>query len=403
MLRRAPRMPVGWRTITFASVAMIMTVYGQTAGVSVFVDPLIEELDVSRSAISTVYSAASLIAAAMIPWVGGWIDRVGVRRATILIAGAFGLTVAGLAMTINVLWLAVGFFGIRLLGQGALSLASKTMVAIHFRAGLGRAVGITGAIAAVGMAIVPVVMAATIDAGGWRLAWLLGAASLWVVVTPVTLWALPRGADRLEREDEAEAAHAPTRWSRGMAMRTPMFWVITLGGASASLIITGLTFHQISILGQAGLSPTAAAANFLPQTVASVSAVAAVGVLSDRLPPRRLLISAMALLVLGVLLIPVLAVPLVPIAYAAALGAGLGSTQALEGALYVRYFGVHAIGAIRGAAFSVTVAAAALGPVLVGLAHELTGGYTAALVMLVLPLLVGAAAAVIRPPHGSGA
>lgn len=250
-------MPVGWRTITFASVAMIMTIYGQTAGVSVFVNPLIDELGIRRTEISTVYSAASLLAAATIPWIGQWIDQVGVRRSTIVIATLFGLVVIGLSFAMSVAWLAAGFFGIRLLGQGALSLASKTMVAIHFRAGLGRAVGITGAIAAVGMALVPVLLATVIETGGWRLAWLLGGASLWAVVIPVTLWALPKGADRPNEHSEAD--DVPTRWTRTMAMRTPIFWVITLGGASASLIITGLTFHQISILGAAGLSPTAAA------------------------------------------------------------------------------------------------------------------------------------------------
>lgn len=51
-------MPVCWRTITFASVAMIMIIYGQTAGVSVFVDPLIEELVLPVS----VGIAAALVA-----------------------------------------------------------------------------------------------------------------------------------------------------------------------------------------------------------------------------------------------------------------------------------------------------------------------------------------------------
>ena len=59
----------------------------------------------------------------------------------------------------------------------------------------------------------------------------------------------------------------------------------------------------------------------------------------------------------------------------------------------VRYFGVKAIGAIRGSAFAVTVAVAALGPVIVGLAYEWIGGYEAAIVMLVLPLTVAAGAA----------
>ena len=396
--RRPPA--AAWRIIAFSSVAMTMTVFGQTPGVSVFVDPVSRELGLTRSEISSVYSLATLVAALFLPWMGRRIDRHGVRQVALVVAGVFGLVVVGLAFAQGLAWVAVGFFGIRLLGQGTLSLAARTIVAIRFRSGLGRAVAISGAIAAVGMSIVPLALAALITASSWRATWILGGLSIWLVVIPLSHWFLRPGDDR-PIADEVHPAEptATDQWTRRRAVRSPIFWLVTLVGASVAMILTGLSFHQISILGEAGLSPTAAAANYVPQTIAAVAAITIVGPLSERIPARFLIVASMGLLAAGTGLVFVLALPWAPLAYAIALGGALGSSQALEGTLYPRFFGVRAIAAIRGAAFTITIAAAALGPVVVGLVHDATGTYeVAALLLIGIPIAIGVSALLIPEP-----
>lgn len=254
-----------WRVAAFAAMAMTMTVFGQTPGVSVFVDPIAHDLRLSRPEISTVYSVATLVAAIFMSRVGRRIDQHGVRRATLVIAVAFGLAILGLALAQGLAWLALGFLGIRLLGQGALSLAARTILAIRFRATLGRVVGITGVLAAIGVSLGPLALAGLIDALGWRETLVLGGVSVWLVVIPLTLWWLRPGDDR-RAVVPGDAAGDMEGWTREAALRTPMFWLLTLSGASVAGILTGLTFHQVSILGEVGLSAGQAAANFVPQT-----------------------------------------------------------------------------------------------------------------------------------------
>jgi hypothetical protein len=57
-------LPSASRIIAFSSIAGAMTVFGQTAGISVFIDSLIADLSVSRAEISTIYSALRLRPAA---------------------------------------------------------------------------------------------------------------------------------------------------------------------------------------------------------------------------------------------------------------------------------------------------------------------------------------------------
>lgn len=377
-----------------------MTIYGQTPGVAVFVNALTTDLGLDRAEVSAAYAVGTLGSAFLLPLVGRRMDLVGVRPMTLLIAAGFGLSLVILGTAQSVLWLIPGFIGIRLLGQGSLSLAGRNAVTLHFRVGLGRAVAIAGSAAAVLQSIMPFILAGAIASVGWRETWLAGALSVWIIVIPATLLLLPRG----DRSAVPAAAAVPVPgegrpWTRARAMRSRMFWLITLANAAGALILTGFAFLQLSVLGEAGLSSEAAAAMFIPLTIASVGFLAIVAPLAGRWSTRTIVAGASLPLLIAMLLVPFLGQPLVPVVYALAMGAGLGAGQVLDGILYPRHFGVHAIGAIRGAAFTVVASASAAGPVVVGFVHDLTGGYaTAALVLGLLPLAVIVAALLLREP-----
>ena len=385
--------------MAFSSIAGALTVFGQTAGISVFIDSLIADLAVSRAEISTVYSASSLVAAFAMPWIGRRIDQHGSRRVTLIVGALFGAAIVAMSQVGALIGLALGFFALRLLGQGALSLVSKVVVALRFRATLGRAVAVSGALTAVGLSLLPIVLSTSIEGLGWRETWIVSGIAVWVVVIPLTLWALPPGADRAMTAGRQLSDAPVDDWTRAHAVRTGMFWAITLTVAANSLVFTGLAFHQISILGEAGLSPTRAAANFLPQTVASVAALSLAGVLAHRLPGRAMMALSMALLALATLTLQFLEDSWITVVYALLLGSAAGTGFASEGVLYPRYFGVRAIASIRGLAFTVSVAAAAVGPILVGVTFQATGSYTvAAAVLMMMPIAVGILILVVRAP-----
>lgn len=392
-------LPSAARIIAFSSIAGAMTVFGQTAGISVFIDSLIADVSVSRAEISTVYSASSLVAACAMPWIGRRIDQHGSRRVTLTVGVLFGAAIMAMSQVGALIGLALGFFALRLLGQGALSLVSKVVVALRFRATLGRAVAVSGALTAVGLSLLPIVLSTGIEGLGWRETWFVSGIAVWVVVIPLTLWAIPPEADRAMAAGH-HASNAPVEdWTRAHAVRTGMFWAITLTVAANSLVFTGLAFHQISILGEAGLSPTRAAANFLPQTVASVAALSLTGGLAHRLPGRAMISVSMALLALATLTLQFLEDSWITVVYALLLGSAAGTGFASEGVLYPRYFGVKAIASIRGLAFTVSVAAAAVGPILVGVSYQATGSYAvAAAILMVIPIAVGILILVVRVP-----
>ena len=164
------------------------------------------------------------------------------------------------------------------------------------------------------------------------------------------------------------------------------------------LLSTALNFHQISMLGEAGLSATEAAVMFLPQVIGAAVAGVFFGYLADRLTGRVLIPIVMGLLTVSLLLTLTLAPGLTVFTYAVSLGAAGGATRTVSTTLLPRWFGLGHIGAIQGTSTLITVASTALGPVVFAVTRDAFGSYGVAAAWLALiPIGVGVAASMLRP------
>ena len=395
----------GWRIVVFAAIALALTGPGQTYGVSVFVDPMIEDLGISRTQMTTAYLIGTLVGALALPWIGQAIDRFGVRRTMAIIGALFGGLLIGMSLVSNIVGLTAGFIGIRMMGQGALNLTATTAVALWFTRKRGLAMGIVTAAGGVGMTLIPLLGERLIADMGWRNAWLIEGLAVWAIVLPIALLGIRnRPSDVGQYVDGDKATDAPPAevWgvTRKEALRSSFFWLVTAAVATISTITTAVVFHQIDLLGSRGLTPTEAAANFLPQTVATLIATLGIGALADRVSPRIVLVMSMGMMAGGLLLATAVTPGLLAIAFGMLIGASGGAMRVVEATELPRYFGTLHIGAIRGVVTSVGIAGAAVGPVLFSLGHDVTGNYTAVLLASVaLPLLVAFGALLVRLPH----
>ncbi|MGK5500116.1 MFS transporter [Streptomyces sp. URMC 125] len=401
----------GWRIVAYSALAMAMTAPGQTTGVSVFIDPLIADLGISRTAVSTAYLTGTLAGACAMPLVGKAIDRWGPRAVMAAVGAVFGAVLVALSSVSGIVGLTAGFVGIRMAGQGALSLVATTTVAYWFDRRRGLALGVTSAVGAAGISLAPLAIERLVSHAGWQRAWLVEGLAVWAIVIPLALLGIRNRPADVGQQVDGDPAPAgddpggePTGHSLRYAMRTGVFWAVAACLAASSMLSTGLNFHQIALLGERGLTPVEAAANFLPQTAAALLCTLAAGALLDRLPPKVVLVSAMAVLALATLSARYVEPGWTALGYGLLLGASGGLLRVVESAAYPRYFGTAHLGAIRGVAHTVTVAASAFGPLAVSLGHDLTGGYGTALLALVLiPAAAAVTVALVREPDRTGA
>ncbi|MCC3761945.1 MFS transporter [Glycomyces sp. TRM65418] len=401
----AQRRFAGPRMVVVATIALGLTAPGQTASISVFLDPMIAEIGVSRTAVSTAYMVGTLTGALALPWIGRAVDRYGTRTTMAVVATAFSLALVGLSFAQNIIGLGAGFIGIRMLGQGALGLCAATLVSRWYDKRRGTVLGLQGAIGGGIISISPVILERVIAATDWRTAMHLEAAAVALIVVPLAVLLVrnrPGDIGQFVDGDPANEHASTAEWgmTRGEAMRHPYFWVLVASVGTAGFFGTAIGFHQIALLGEQGLSATEAAANFLPQTIAGTLATLLLGYLVDRGRPRLLLAASMLGFALAVAWGTAVEPGWSALGFGLAIGAAGNALRSIESAMTPRLFGTAHIGSIRGVVASVTIAAVAFAPLLYSLFHDWTGSFRLVLWLSTLvPLAVMIAALVTPLPH----
>ncbi|MEM9465872.1 MAG: MFS transporter [Actinomycetota bacterium] len=394
----------GWRILALATIAMGLTGPGQTIGVSVFIDHFADDLDLSKNAISAGYAIGTLCGSLTLPTVGRWIDRYGVRRAMTVIASLFALGLTYMSGVQGIVTLTIGFFFIRMLGQGSLSLVSTVTISRWFDRRRGVALGIAMTVSSALMALVPVVLSFVIDGVGWRSAWLIASGTIAVVVIPLAWFGIidrPASVGQFpDGRPPTEAEQTNEEWGveRSEAIRTRAFWILALATSLASMLVTALNFHQIALLGESGFSETEAAIMFLPQVLGTSMGSPGMGIALDRLGTRYAPAVTLVTLTGSLLLAGWVSSTAGVIAYAVWLGLQSGMVRTLGAALLPAWFGTRNLGAIQGAMTFIGVLASAAGPIAFALTESATDSFrTSATLWALVPLTAAFFALSKRP------
>ncbi len=375
----------GWRVLGLATAALILTTPGQTIGVSSFIDHMIEDLDVSRSVISAAYLIGTLTAASVMPAVGRWIDRRGVSHAMTVVGCAFAVAIAFTGFAQNIWMAGLAFVGLRMFGQGSLSLIGDTSISLWFQERRGRAFAIAMTVSTGLMSLSPLLFTSLIAEVGWRKSWWIAAAAIALTVVPMgrflmidrpsSIGQVPDGIEGITAENFV----AQKSFSVGAAMRTGGFWSLISIAALASALSTALTFHNVSVMAEGGLSEAQAASVFVPLSIGAVITSFSVGWLTDKVS-SRLLIPLPPLAFAAAAVLATQAAPgFMSLLYGLIIGIAGGAVRALTSALYPKWFGTNHIGAIKGVAQTASVASSAVGPLLLSVGNDIADGYHPAL------------------------
>jgi sugar phosphate permease len=267
--------------------------------------------------------------------------------------------------------------------------------------------------ALIGRAGFPVLINTLLTLYGWRGAYALLGGLLIVGMAPLG-WLLVRnypeayglwtdGEPPSVRKTEAQLtpSWSAEHWTLAEVMRAPVFWILSSGFASMSMLSTGLTFHIVSLYVDNGLTPTIAASAFVPIALTSAVVQLGSGVLVDRVPARLLLAIALGLHAVLLVGAPYLRTVELALAFGVLMGAAGGLQQTIASTIWAMYFGRRHLGSISGATATISVASSALGPMVFGIARDFWGSYTLVLrISAVLPLVLAAVVMVRgRPPR----
>lgn len=389
-----PRYP-GWR-VAVASAVGIFCWAIPPFSFAVFLRPITAEFGWSRESASAAFAVAPLVAALTLPWAGYLIDRVGARRVIIpsLLLGGTAFTLRAFAAPH--FWQLAALFAVTgLAGVGTSPIAYARLVASWFDARRGFAIGVAVVGSALGTMLHPPIAQALIGAVGWRQAHLvLGGFMLLVGVPAVIVFVHPRGA--------APTGRAPTAVAGATArqgLRSWWFWVLATVLLIDSLANSSITIHLPALLSDRGVGPAQGAIALSAMGLAAVAGRLVTGWFIDRVFAVYVSVALLLASAGGVFLL-INADSLAAGAVAAMLvGFGMGGEGDITPYLLSRYFGLRSFSTLYAGAFAATGIAWAVGPTLMGRAHDATGSYRSQLVVLVASLGVGAALMLTLPRY----
>ena len=408
----------GWIILAAGTLGMLMSIPGQTMGVSVFTENLLKDLEINRNNLSLAYLVGTFGSGLLITQAGKFYDRWGARIMGCIAGSMLGLALFYLTrmekmvsvfgsgngfITPSIatfILMAIGFWGIRFFGQGMLTMVSRNMVMKWFNKRRGFANALMGLFAAFGFSLAPKILNQFIEKREWIGTWLMlgvviGIGFVFFVMmiyrdNPADCGCVADGK-RISNRKRKRPPSLPVRdFSLSEVKRSYAFWIFTMGLGIAGFYISGLTFHVVSIFDTAGIGKEMALGIFLPASIIAIGLQFIASYLSDFIRLKYLLLFfllGMILTSFGLVLLD--SNPLTYWMVITGNGITWGLYVVLIAVAWPRFFGLKNLGAISGYSLSWTVIGTALGPYFFSQSLNLTGTYDlVALVSMIFSLVL---------------
>jgi len=365
-----------------------------TQAFGAYVAILQEERGWSKTALSGAAALQQMEVAILGPVLGWLIDRFGPQiwiRIGVVVFG-IGLMLLSTTDTLPAFYAA---FVVIALGSSLCGFFPVNVALINwFERWRARALSSMSIGLALGGTAIPIV-AWSMGTFGWR-ATAFGSGVVMIVVgLPLAFVMRRRPEDHGEtvdgipptppKESVSSAPSATRDFTAREALRTPAFWLLSLGHGFALLVVHAVSVHAITHMNQ-GLGYSVAAAS-LVYTVLTLSQLGGVFIgwlIGDRYDKRLIAAVCMLAHMAGLLLLTYAVNVVMVLAFAVLHGAAWGLRGPFMQALRADYFGRSAIGMILGLSFMIIVVGQIGGPMIAGILADATGNYRAGFTILAL-------------------
>ena len=387
----------GWFIVAYGIVASCISV-GTIISLSVFLNPISQELGTSHAGVSSVSTLAFLAMG-----VGGFIwgalsDRFGARAVALvggLLLGA-GLLGASNARDLGELQLTFGVVVGLAAGSAFAPLTALTSSWFTRRRSL--AVALVSMGLGMGTITIAPLAGVIIEFAGWRAALAsLSGLALFVVAPGALILRQPPP----ELADASTAGIQVTDWSVSQAVRTPQFAAIALTFFCCCGAHSGPILHMVGSATSNGASTFEGTAMLTVAGIGGLIGRLVFGLAADRYGARRALVVGLSLQALTIGLYTVIPSFTGLFVLSIFFGIAYGGVMPLYAVLIREYFGARIMGTAFGAVTMVANVGMALGPLAGGWLYDNYASYVG---MYIGAGIIGAAAVLIaltfRAPSG---
>jgi MFS family permease len=368
----------------------INSLYFYTSGL--FIKPLQEEFEWTRSAISSVNFFGALLSAGIAPFVGALTDRLGVRIVAGVCLLLFSCSFYLLSGVSGFTEFFIFSLILQLVGTGTGPIVFSRLINQYFDKARGFALGLTLAGTGVASTLAPRFLAGHIEDSGWREAYEI-LALIVIVFTPVVIFlARERSKDITNtNQQEKQTTNIKSNFEYGTSLdearRSTTFWLLGVLFLIVSIAIGGLIMHLVPLLTDADvpLKKAASIAGVLGLSVV-VSRIG-IGLLLDRFFAPRVALILFFLTAVGLVLLA-FGGPKFAIIAAICIGCSIGGETDLIAFFTAKYFGIRSYGKIYGLLYAMFMVGMSISAFLTGFIFDSFGSYFVALLTSTFLLLI---------------
>jgi MFS family permease len=363
---------------------------------AVFVLPISASFGVDRASVTGIYAISMLGIGFGGPLAGVLVDRFGPRQLVLVGVAAMGLGLV-LSSLAEAVWQFYPTFGL-LVGIGCAALGSVMQSALlgrWFSRRLGTALATSYSANGVGVMVMAPLAQYLIEVQDWRFAYAVLGGFVLLLLLPILFLPWKRieaGHPDLRMPATGSGAESSTAPNLRSAVRTAPFWNLCATFCFTSVGIYSLTPQTVAYLIEQGMAPIDAASAVGVTGLLMPIGMIGFNWLADRGGRRLSAVASYGCTMLGIAALLAFSGPgdfPLLVAFVVLFGVSMGSRGPMISTLAtMRFRGPH-LGRIYG---SITLAmgiGGALGAWLGGLAHDLTGGYTAVMAVSLGGLLIG--------------
>jgi len=348
--------------------------FGQTYFISIFAGEIRAEFNLSHGEWSGIYTLGTGASAVVMVWAGALTDRFRIRALGMVILPMVMLACFLMAGVTAAWLLTFVIFALRFSGQGMMSHLAVVAMARWFVAARGRALAIAGLGFSVGEAFLPLVFVSLLAVLEWRLLWV---ASGFVALAGVPILLLllhkERTPQSFAEEDQSLGMNAQ-HWTRGQAIRHPLFWFMVPALLGPPAFGTAFFFQQVHYANIKGLEHIQLVSLFPIYTGLSILSMMFAGWVLDKIGTARL-IPWIQLPMIAAFWVFGVADGLVLIVLGIAFFATTTGAQAtVPNAFWAEFYGTRHLGSIKALASAIMVLGSALGPGITGTLIDLGVG-----------------------------
>ena len=359
------------KLLSFGLSLTFFSSFGQTFLISLFVPFFLSSFDLSNAAFGSLYSAATLISAVALPWLGQWIDRLPLRWYSMAVAAGLALAAFVMSVSWNAGVLFIGLLLLRLAGQGLSGHTAQTTMARYYDSERGKALSISSLGYPIGEAALPVLITGLLAVLHWRTTWALIALVITGILIPVLYYLAGRKSPSDVTTESSEAALSGSSIENYREIISdPRFFYFLPAVLSPPFWITGLFLYQVTVAEELGWTAALIASAFIAFAITRILFSLVTGPLVDRFSAKKLFPYYLLPMIAGLVTAVISSANWTAFSYMFLFGATMGAGGTIKSALWAEVYGTKMIGTVRSLFSSLMVLSTAVSPFLTGWALD---------------------------------